>query len=70
MPTNLAIDDKLLRKAQRMGGFRTKRETVNAALGEFIQHRDQKRILDLIGTVEFRKDWDYKKDRKGREHRY
>ena len=64
MPTNLAIDDKLLNRAKRAGGFRTKKETVTVALEEFIARRDQRKILDLAGTFDFREDWDYKKDRR------
>jgi len=67
MPTNLALDDKLLRAAMRIGRMRTKRETVNEALKEFVERRQQKRILDLAGTITFREDWDYKKDRRDRE---
>ena len=67
MPTNLALDDKLLRSAMEIGRMRTKRETVNEALKEFIERRQQKRILDLAGTIAFRDDWDYKKDRRDRE---
>lgn len=67
MPTNLDIDDRLLGKAKRVGGFRTKKETVTAALEEFIAHREQRKILRAMGTFDFRNDWDYKKDR--REHR-
>ncbi len=69
MPTNLAIDDTLLEKAQRIGGLRTKKETVSRALEEFIQRRQQRRILRALGTIEFRKQWDYKTDRWGREPR-
>ena len=69
MPTNLCIDEKLLRKAVRAGKFRTKRETVNAALLEFVERREQRRILRLAGKIGFREDWDYKKDRRGREYR-
>ncbi len=69
MPTNLAIDDMLLNKAKRLGGFHTKRETVNAALAEFIRQRDQREILKLAGAVELRQEWDYRKDRRGRAHR-
>ena len=69
MPTNLAIDDKLLRKAQRVGGFRTKKETVTVALEEMIERHDQRKILDVLGTFEFREDWDYKKDRQADDHR-
>jgi hypothetical protein len=35
MPTNLTIDDKLLDEALSIGGYKTKRETVNEALREF-----------------------------------
>ena len=70
MPTNLAIDEGLSNKAKKLDGFRTKKETVNAALREFIRQRDQKEILKLAGTIEFRDDWDYSKDRQGRAHRH
>lgn len=68
MATNLALDDNLLRKAMKIGTLRTKKETVNTALKEFIERRMQKRILDLEGRISFREDWDYKKDRGDREH--
>ena len=66
MPTNLALDDELLHTAMHVGRMRTKRETVNEALKEFIERRQQKRILDLAGTITFREDWDHKKDRRDR----
>lgn len=66
MATNLAIDPKLLEKALDVGGLRTKKETVTAALEEFIQRREQRKILEAMGTFDFRDDWDYKKDRQRR----
>ncbi len=69
MPTNLAIDDQLLTKAVQAGGLRTKKDTVTKALEEFIQRRQQRQILRASGTFEFRKDWDYKAERHGRESR-
>jgi len=63
MATNLALDTKLLEKAMKIGKFRTKKETVNLALKEFIERREQKKILALEGKIDFREDWDYKKDR-------
>jgi Arc/MetJ family transcription regulator len=66
-PLNLAIDDVLLERARRVGKLRTKKETVTQALTEFIQRRRQRKILKALGTIEFRKGWDYKKDRRGRE---
>ena len=67
MPTNLAIDDRLLDQALRVGKLRTKKDTVTRALEEFIQRRQQRKILRALGTFEFRKDWDYRRDRLGRE---
>jgi Arc/MetJ family transcription regulator len=67
MPTNLAIDDSLLEKARRIGKLRTKKETVTVALEEFILRRRQRQLLKSLGTFDFRKDWDYKKDRRDRE---
>ncbi len=69
MATNLAIDDQLLKKALRAGGLRTKKDTVTKALEEFIQRRKQRKILQAFGAFEFRKDWDYKTDRRDRESR-
>lgn len=52
MATNLQIDLQLLEQALKVGGHRTKRETVNEALAEYIQRREQLKILDLFGTVD------------------
>ncbi len=53
MATNLAIDSALLSKALKIGGQKTKKDTVNEALKEFIVRREQKKVLDLFGTVEY-----------------
>lgn len=63
MPTNLAIDDKLLNQALKIGGHKTKRETVNEALMEYIQHRRQKEVLGLFGKIDYQKGYDYKASR-------
>ena len=63
MPTNLAIDDELLAEALRVGGRRTKRETVNEALTEYVRRRKRGSFVKLFGTIDFRPDWDYKKAR-------
>ena len=64
MATNLAIDDRLLEEAQKIGGHRTKRATVNEALEEYIQRRKQVRMLDLFEKVEFDPSYNYKKQRR------
>ena len=64
MPSNLAIDDELLEEAQRVGGHRTKKDTVNEALREYIQRRRQAKIVKLFGTVDFDSAYNYKKQRR------
>ena len=64
MPTNLAIDDRLIEEARRIGGHKTKKEAVTAALGEYIKHRKKLKILSLFGTVDFDPTYDYKAERR------
>jgi Arc/MetJ family transcription regulator len=66
MPTNLAIDDRLLDEARRIGGRKTKRETVNDALREFIQRRQRLDLASLFGSVDYDPAYDYKKERRRR----
>lgn len=64
MATNLAIDDDLLTEALQVGGHRTKKDTVNEALREYIQRRKQAKVVDLFGKIEFDSGYDYKKQRR------
>ena len=66
MPTNLAIVDELLQEALTVGGHRTKRETVNEALREFIQRRQRLELARLVGEVDYDPRYDYKKERRAR----
>jgi hypothetical protein len=61
MATNLTIDDQLLSNAQKVSGLKTKTDTVTLALKEFIQRREQEEIINLFGTIEYSRDYDYKK---------
>jgi len=61
--TNLAIDPKLLERAFRVSGERTKRAAVTKALQEFIARREQKRVADLFGKLEWDRSYDYKAER-------
>lgn len=63
MATNLAINDNLLNKALELGGFRSKKDTVNAALEEFIKRRKAEDVISLFGKIDFDCDYDYKKMR-------
>ena len=60
MPTNLAIDDKLILEAQSIGKHKTKKAAVTEALLEYIQRRKQMEILDLFGKIDYDPDYDYK----------
>ena len=64
MATNLAIDDKLIDEAKKVGGHKTKKGVVTEALEEYILRRKQQEILKLFGKVEFEPNYDYKKQRK------
>jgi len=63
MPTNLAIDDRLIEEARKLGRHPTKKAAVTAALSEYIQRRKQQKILALFGTIEYDQDYDYKRER-------
>ena len=64
MATNLAIDPELLDEALQIGGLKTKKDTVNQALTEFVQRRKQQEITRLFGTLPWDEDYDYKKGRR------
>ena len=66
MLTNLAIDDELLQQALTIGGRRTKRETVNEALREYIQRRQRLELAKLVGKVDYDSSHDYKRERRAR----
>ncbi len=62
MATNLAIDDNLIEKAKKIGQHKTKKEAVTAALNEYIRRKQQVKILDFFGKVDW--DFDYKNARR------
>jgi Arc/MetJ family transcription regulator len=63
MATNLDIDPVLLDRALRVSGEQTKKAAVTKALQEFIARREQRRIVDLFGTLEWNSGYDYKRER-------
>ena len=63
MATNLAIDPELLNKALEVGGEKTKKATVNRALREFIARREQERLPELFGKLDWDDEYDYKRER-------
>jgi hypothetical protein len=63
MATNLSIDPELIDQALAVSGERTKKAAVTKALQEFITRRRQKRLLDLMGKLEWDRAYDYKAER-------
>ena len=64
--TNLALDDRLLEEAVKVGGKTTKKAAVTEALQEYIARRKQGRVLDLFGTVDYDPSYNYKAQRRRR----
>lgn len=64
MATNIELNEPLLSKAMRLGGIKTKKEAVNQALSEYVQRREQLRVLDFFGKVDLDPEFDYKNQRK------
>jgi Arc/MetJ family transcription regulator len=52
MRTTLTIDEELLDEAKAVSGAKTKRETIEKALREFIRRKKAMKLLDLEGKVE------------------
>ena len=63
MATNLSIDPELIERALEVSGERTKKAAVTKALQEFIARRRQKRLLELMGALEWDLSYDYKSGR-------
>jgi hypothetical protein len=60
MATNLSIDPELIDRALEVSGERTKKAAVTKALQEFIARRQQKRVLELVGKLEWDPRFNYK----------
>lgn len=63
MATNLAISPELLERAVELSGQKTKTAAVTQALHEFIARREQRRLLELFGSLDWDPSFDYKAER-------
>lgn len=63
MATNLAVDDRLIAQAQKIGQHKTKKEAVTIALKEYIAHKKPLAIKKVFGTIDIDHGYDYKKAR-------
>jgi len=66
MTTNLALDDRLVDEARRIGKHRTKTAAVNEALAEYVARRKRRRVTDLFGTLDRDETYDHKRERSSR----
>jgi Arc/MetJ family transcription regulator len=66
MATNLALDSDLVERALKVSGEKTKKAAVSRALEEFITRRSQKRLVDLMGKLEWDESFNYKAERSRR----
>ena len=55
--TQIDLDEDALAEAMRLSGARTKKETVNTALREYVAHH--RRVEALEQYAETARDWDY-----------
>jgi hypothetical protein len=69
MPTNLAIDDRLIAEAKKVGRHRTKKEAVTAALDEYIRKRKKLDVLEMFGKIDYDENYDYKRERERKPNR-
>lgn len=66
MRTNIDLDESLVREALKLTKSKTKRELVDLALKELVEHRRRKDLRELFGKISFFPGYDYKALRRGR----
>jgi hypothetical protein len=54
----------LLWEPQKVGAYRTKKDTVNEAFREYIQRQRQAKVIALFGKIDFDSSYDYEKQRR------
>ena len=55
---------QLIEEARVLGGHKTKKEAVRAALAEYVQRRQQMGIIKLFGMIDYDPAYDYKAERR------
>lgn len=64
MRTNIVLDDELVNEAFKYAeNIQTKKDLINIALKEFIQHHKIKDLRDLKGKIKFDDNYNYKQMR-------
>jgi len=65
MRTNIVLDDRLVARAMKLAGAKTKREAVHVALREFVRSRSRADVREVYGIGGLDPNYDYKKLRAG-----
>ena len=65
MRTNIVLDDKLVSKAMKLAGVKTKREAVHVALHAFVRTRARPDVRKIHGIGGLDPAYDHKKLRTG-----
>jgi metal-responsive CopG/Arc/MetJ family transcriptional regulator len=60
----IEIDQQLIAEALALSNFSTENQLIEDALREYIQRRQQLKILELFGTIDYEDNYDYKQQRK------
>ena len=63
MATNLALDPELIERAVKVSGEKSKKAAVTRALEEFVARRGQRKLVELMGKLEWDDSYDYKSER-------
>jgi Arc/MetJ family transcription regulator len=63
MATNLGLDPDLIDRALKVSGEKTKKAAVTRALREFIARRSQRRLIELMGKLQWDDSFDYETER-------
>ena len=61
--THIQVEQELVDRVWAISGADTKTAAVTLALQEFISRRQQSRLLDLLGTLDWDPTYDYKAER-------
>lgn len=64
MLINIAIEDYLIEEARQLSDQFSANEVATQALQEYILRRNQQKLLDLFGAVDYHDDYDYQVYRK------
>ncbi|MEE9279331.1 MAG: type II toxin-antitoxin system VapB family antitoxin [Myxococcota bacterium] len=63
MATNLDLDPELVERALALSDATTKKAAVTSALLEFIARREQRKLLELFGKLEWDASYNDKRER-------